>query len=287
MLSTPRISETTALNTMPPADLVGGLYAALDDPPRWTAFLAELSHWLGLGACALLVRSRLQGQPGTEDCLRAFPSGPVAGHPAVPDSLYGPLELLPAGCPVPPARARALAVWLSRQELMPGMPTAVWVVENQPGLLALLMVAGLDGQPLRASHQIQELLPHLRRVVNLDRRVQQRDRRATGLEELVGRSGLGIAFLDAGGRVTWINQRASRVLATGHGIRLVAGRLCFTDLHTQFRFDTALAGRGRPASGLLLRVHRNDGVPDLRLTLHRLRRQTDPHGHAWALMGIE
>jgi hypothetical protein len=64
MLSTTRIPETTALNTMPPSDLVGGLYAALDDPPRWTSFLAELSHWLGLGACALLIRSRLQGQAG-------------------------------------------------------------------------------------------------------------------------------------------------------------------------------------------------------------------------------
>ncbi len=95
---------------------------------------------------------------------------------------------------------------------------------------------------------LEGLLPHVAHFVRVRQALAEADAREASLTELIERAGLGVAFLDAWGRLLEVNAPGRRLLAEGHCLSERDGRL-----RARWPSDDAKLGR-------LLRACCRDGV---------------------------
>jgi DNA-binding CsgD family transcriptional regulator len=107
---------------------------------------------------------------------------------------------------------------------------------------------------------LERLLPHMERVLQLRRRFAAMNARADGLEGLVDQLDAGVVTLDPAGGVIFTNRAARDVFARRDGIGLDrAGRLVADRPETRVRLSALLASVVKGGSGGMMAVPRVNG----------------------------
>jgi DNA-binding CsgD family transcriptional regulator/PAS domain-containing protein len=102
------------------------------------------------------------------------------------------------------------------------------MVELGPDVLSVISINGSDRREPFGERDVallELLVPHIRRAVQLHRRLIAADSQAEGFAAVLDSSSRAVLLTDAGGRVMFMNQAASRLTATRDGLTVDSGEL--------------------------------------------------------------
>ena len=217
-------------------ELIDEIYDASLDARRWSGVIESLSPIFGCVGGALLQRSRESAEMdfiefgGLEDgTRRAYQQYYAARSVWMPSAFRGSGELV-IGHELAPdkrgfERSEFYNDWLRPQ----GVYDAIGgVIRRSASSLTVLTVLRTEraGLVTPADERLfLRLLPHLRRAIDIHRRLYgarlQRDGALRALDALE----IGVLLADAGARVTFANRAAEAILRRADGLMLARGRL--------------------------------------------------------------
>jgi DNA-binding CsgD family transcriptional regulator len=150
------------------------------------------------------------------------------------------------------------------------------VVKTGDGYLSLAVHRGV-GAPLFEQAQVdrlQELAPHLFRMLDLRARLESSRTQQDFLQSALNQIGFAVLVVDVGLRVGVTNKRAETLLAAGDVLRLQQGRLTTAEHRLQDRFSQAVqsAATQTGARGDALLVNRAAELPRCRVMVSPLAR---------------
>jgi len=277
-------------------DLVGRVYDAAGDQKLWASVVEDLEAECG-DTVALFFPFPRSGDPGFAVApsvdpfflesyrRRYFAIDPVAR--LLPELTVGSVDVLyEDGGAAPLESASFHREWIAPQGLLPG-PSLVGVIERDSGGAASV----LRTFPRRAGRGVaraqrctlQSLMPHLRRGLQVSRRVQRLELERQSLATAIDRLQVGLLLVSASGHVVAKNRAADRILAKRDGLLLESDGLHGSCSETTSRLRRALldAARGEtndPASVSILSLPRPSG----RRPLAALAAGCKPGGEACA-----
>ncbi len=227
------------------ARLLTALYAAIDSSADRLALAAELAACFGAPAAEIAFWNELTG--GFERWV---------AHGDTPSILpeISRLAVNPGGAPVTITRSRE------------GEPLLWAMVARGPRddscLIAIRRCAG-DRQFDRAqADRLQRLLPHLRRTLALQRRLEHSQWERRLYQDALQSIELAVMVLARGGALRWLNEVAHSLLLDQRLLRLRHGKIRFAAEADQAAFgralDSACAEHGAAAD--LLRFDGADGA---------------------------
>jgi len=253
------------------------VYAAALQPARWPEALAALSDLfhghstlfsqddrrpgVNVAAWARFEPQALQAYSdhyGAINPWMAKVGDAAAGTLAVGHRLIRDSELMRTefydGWLKPQGLRDTLGCVLQRSE---GVATNVTVVRDA--------AAGAPGEAEIALWT--ELMPHVRRALDMHRRLFVAEAEAASAEDLLARAGLGLVLADAVGRALFANEAAQRRFGPGRGLDVRAGRLAAEDGAADRRLRRLVyacartaGGRGSAAGGVVT-LPRRDARP--------------------------
>jgi DNA-binding CsgD family transcriptional regulator/PAS domain-containing protein len=243
-------------------ELVELIYSALDDTQQWTTFLerfAEESH----GGLTSLHGQDLSGDHGhiawaanfdptfqrsyvehyasqnvymtrNKQLLRE-PGRVVAGEMICSES-----EVL---------RSEYFEDWLRPQDLFHVAGGVILREDSWTFNLSTLRSRRRGPYCQDELEMITNLIPHLQRALQVQRRLQEANTRATAIANTLDRVPVGAILIDHQGRVVVVNRSAQAILDRRDGLHLVRDRLCAADAGTSGRLAMLIAESAKVALG--------------------------------------
>ena len=104
----------------------------------------------------------------------------------------------------------------------------VGMIEAGPRAVSVISVNGSERHgPFNREQStlLEALMPHLRRALQLHRRVTSAEAISDGVAGVIARSSRAVLLIDSGGRVTFMNPSASRLVAARDGLTVERGQL--------------------------------------------------------------
>jgi DNA-binding CsgD family transcriptional regulator/PAS domain-containing protein len=108
---------------------------------------------------------------------------------------------------------------------------------------------GTDPFDDREVRALQTLLPHLRRVAQMQHRLATLEASASPLSGALDRLASGVVIIDQGFRVGFVNRVAEDILRAGSGLLLCNHRLLASDTDVSKRLDRLIAEAAQCAAG--------------------------------------
>lgn len=168
-------------------------------------------------------------------------------------------------------RSAFYAEWLTRQPEAPLEAAYGMVLFREEGRFATFashFPDALDGDPdtrREMAAVMEHILPHLRRALELRRRLRLAERRASSLEATLDRLAAAVFVVRADGGVVFANEAAEALLRAGGAVVLRHGRLAAgvagEDRAIRQAVGAACGARAVPAGPELLTASRRDGPP--------------------------
>ncbi len=216
-------------------ELIGLIYEAALDPQRWNEFLLAYSEFYPGGLQWLWIEDReradvrvLTGVHSDMSYIPSYEAHFCATNPWT-DSMLG----LPEGstyrgddlaAPEILHRSEFYNDWLKPQDLGDGFGATILKSGRH-----CVFFTTVHTERATTGHTDLEflglLVPHMQRAARLHGRLFSLEGRADQAEQLIGRLDIGLATLDADGRVLFVNREAERILSQGDGLRLWQGRI--------------------------------------------------------------
>lgn len=267
-------TENTAL------DLTDRIYRAATRREEWTCFCSALGTALGGGAVAINLEFPRAGEKGLAystgfdpDYRESFRSHYFALEP-----WEEPTEKLPVGALafgehlVPDEvvfQSEYYNDWMKPQGFVAG-PTLGGVIGIHGGARSYLGVYRPKGGREYGGREYalcRLLMPHLRRAIELDRRLQTLTAEREIAFDAMDRLSVGLAVVDRQGRVLACNRVAEEIVALKDGLSIneegLAGSIPFETRRLRVLIHQAAGGEGHRGGSLSLA--RPSGRPDLKL----------------------
>ncbi len=255
--------------------LVDAIYEAGADPQRWESVLALLATAFN-GVCGAMHvgDARNEFNFGAAYNLDPEAADAYANHFFAINPLNAPLTRVAAG------------IAIGDQQLVPreeyhdsefhnaygmryglnGSVTAI--IDNLSGQVSCLGVVtatGADPYSIDEINTFQRLVPHIRRAVDLNRKLAALRGRAETAERELDRLEFGLIYLGARGEIVRCNSAGAALLASANGLRIIGKHVYAIDRTAQGRLsyliDAAVEGNG-PRGGSL-HIPRPDGKKPL------------------------
>jgi DNA-binding CsgD family transcriptional regulator len=229
------------------SDLLGKLYATVDNPQRWGPLLDHLRARLGAGSAVVQILSdtpeRLAPTWQARDshsaahrdlhdrCLNN------AGNPRLSKTalMHWPAGALPQVFQLGSDQrlfgsAPQLLSELQRRLAQAGLGHAFWIsfpLPDQRYFSLILHREPGDDRDLdhREEGLLRELLPHMQQSAQLRLSFEKVSRRSADLESVLGRLDAAVLLCDADLAVHWSSAAAQELIAGTRHLRLVGGRL--------------------------------------------------------------
>jgi DNA-binding CsgD family transcriptional regulator/PAS domain-containing protein len=241
--------------------LVNQLYAAPGTQDGWGVFLDGLCGAVN-GSCAHFIAVDRRGQAGLAMTVRSDPAARVAydQHWAAFDP-WGHSQRL--------QRAPAGAVLLG-DEMLPHAAlrqTPFYNDFGRPNDLVWCMAGTIDTAPAsvsvvsigRSEHHhpfdteerafLNVLMPHLRRALQLHRRIAATEAISADLAETLDGSARAVFLVQETGKVAWMNRAAERLTAARDGLVIDEGELCASRACETNHLRRLLADAARTSTG--------------------------------------
>src|SRR5229473_2028053 len=199
-------------------DIIPDLYDALLRPQAWPGVLTRVAdaakigsvHFLFADAGGLPLMSEMSTRvrPGTNELYRDY---------------YGAID--------------------SSRKLAQDLPVGKFLLchrvhdEGHDAMFGFFKNVGTDPFDDREVRALQTLLPHLRRVAQMQHRLATLEASASPLSGALGRLASGVVIIDQGFRVRFVNRVAEDILRAGSGLLLCNHRLLASDTDVSKRLD--------------------------------------------------
>lgn len=108
---------------------------------------------------------------------------------------------------------------------------------------------------------LSELYPHVRQAIQLSFRLMEQEQRGQALQQVVERTGQGVALLDRSSRVVYINRALEEMIATRDGLVLSRSRLTTSAQEAASALRAAVFDATRGGSGGSVLVSRPSAKP--------------------------
>src|SRR5260370_148789 len=127
-------------------------------------------------------------------------------------------------------------------DIIPDLYDALLRPQAWPGVLTRVADAAKIGS-------VHFLLPHLRRVAQMQHRLATLEASASPLSGALDRLASGVVIIDQGFRVRFVNRVAEDILRAGSGLLLCNHRLLASDTDVSKRLDRLIAEAAQCAAG--------------------------------------
>ncbi|HUE89654.1 MAG TPA: helix-turn-helix transcriptional regulator [Vicinamibacterales bacterium] len=128
----------------------------------------------------------------------------------------------------------------------------IGVLEMSPTALSVISVSGSERRGPFCERDVAllgPLVPHVRRALQLHRRLVAASRAADDLSSAIDQLSRAVLLIDAEGRVTFMNRAASRLIAMRDGLTVEQGALRAASASDTMRLRSTVAEAVRTSSG--------------------------------------
>lgn len=227
------VSTTTALQ------LVHNIYEAADGQVAWPKVLADISDSLNGGVAALLYHDLTAKHGSLNESVRLSPEGVDVYqryfHTLDPWArATGERGLGKTGAvlhadqliPFQSLRRTEYYADYARQHELVRILAGV-VIASGPVLSVISVLRSETQQPFGAEEErlLALLMPHLRRVLEIRSKMDGLQLMQAVSAEALDRVSSGIVLVDRDGQVLLTNRAAERILSSGEGLKVVAGKI--------------------------------------------------------------
>lgn len=261
-------------------DLIDRIYRAAARREEWTAFCSALGTALGGGAVAINLEFPTPGEKGLaystgfDPAFReSFRTHYFALEPWEEPTAKLPVGALAFGAHLVPdevvLQSEYYHDWMKPQGFVAG-PTlggVIGVHGRARSYLGVYRPKGAREYGGREHAVCRLLMPHLRRAIELDRRLQTLTAEREIAFDAMDRLSVGMAVVDRQGRVLACNRVAEEIVAQKDGLSIEEdGLACSLPLETRrLRVLIHQAAGGEGQRGGALSLTRPSGAPDLEL----------------------
>ena len=218
--------------------LIGQLYDVVLEPHRWPSVLEAISDLFGGAPVQLGQRNIETAEQGRMIIARTDPEGfrtfmQDYRHPEI-NPLTGAVQALATGhfltrqTVIDDHALRRMAVYNELFQPYREIPLITANVLNDGAVKANLgIMARALGRTL-SPHETQvltQLMPHLQRVLQLERRLAQSHNLSTASAEALDRLQVGVMTVDTKGDIQFINQQATAIVDLADGLTIVKRQL--------------------------------------------------------------
>ncbi len=275
--------------------LLQQLYDTILEPEQWQAVLAQIAQRLGGAQTALLstynrdsgdvTHFSLAGQAldgaAVESYNRRYRNEDVLMH----RTLGAPAgEVLASNLHLKPSEYLDTAFYKEWVRSVEVKHAAMGVVHREePWVTYLAVQKGLDQRDFSESDVrfLKQLIPHMRRAIQLRLRFQELESGQRALASLADRYPYGVAIVDRFAQRRYANPSFERKLADSGSAELIDGRLTFRHRRDSNHFYQRLAATlddsaGDDSDASIIAVSREPGAPALHLQLLPLIQSLQP-----------
>lgn len=241
-------------------DIIPDLYDALLQPQAWPGVLSRVADAAGIGAVHLLFADA-NGLPLMSEMSARVPPGSnelYCDYYGAIDPKRKLLQALPIG-KLMLCQDEFDDDFVRRDEFYNDfcIPSGfrylaavrVFRDNGHDGLLAFLKNVGTEPFGDGEVRTLQTLLPHLRRVAQVQHRLAALEANASPLSAALDRLASGLVIIDQSFRVRFVNRVAEDFLRAGDGLSLRNRRLLASDADASKRLDRLIAEAAQCAAG--------------------------------------
>jgi len=229
-------SKPTRHDPLP--ELIRQLYAAPGTQDAWAPFLDSLCLSVG-GVCAHFLSVNTEGHAGVTLTVRMDPAARALyeQHWGAFDPWGHSVKLrsIPAGSVVfgeqlvPHAELQRTPFYAEFAAPNDLVRNIVGMIETAPGTLSVVSVGRTERQgPFAIAERalVSALMPHLRRALELHRRIAVADGMRDTMAGVLDSSARAIFMITPAGKVCWMNRAADRMTRSRDGLAIDRGELC-------------------------------------------------------------
>lgn len=220
------------------SNLIGLIYEAAGDPPRWQTFLETFGRALkssGTNLFAQDLRTQKVDIAASIGIDPAFQQSYEQHYRTRNVYLQHGSNLLRTGsvcvnsqmCPDRIAlRSEFFNDWIAPQKQRHGLLGVVWRQRSVTSMVGAIRSPSTPPFSDREVSLVQSLIPHLQRAVSLHRRIADLENQKIAATNALNHWSLGVLLLDAQGRVLLMNRRAEEIVCQKDGLLRTADGLC-------------------------------------------------------------
>lgn len=244
-------------------DVIDGIYAAALDAERWPEALRGVGRAVGAQADAMLLADQSLASRNLAVTTGVIDQQSVRDEYRDYFGAIDPAVALLAGLPIGQATTTSMtwpAQTIARDEFYNDFYARLTLRDSlgapllrEDGCAAFLAVHRDKHSPLFTAQDValfSRFLPHLRLGLKLHRQIVHQRRRAEKFESLFERMRLGVALLQGGAAIVYLNRAARRLLSRGDGLIEQGGMLKARSRFAEPALARLIAAAARGRTGL-------------------------------------